>query len=227
MKHKAIWAGVLAISASMLLFSVQPVSAMTVSGFTVSLGCTSYDWSDASWTADRDNTGNLLEAGDVQVTDGAGKVLIELSTWAQLGSGTLGAGSANYTRLPDYNPLTYRWISRAENGFDEQTIHFATGMCAGLPTYMGPGPDMVLIPDTAVVGTFTDWTPLHFSPHADSASSHTMAPGQSLYVFGMDAAGQFYQVLLSGNMFWVPVSNLRPTYDEVWNGRPLPVDVVE
>ena len=90
-----------------------------------------------------------------------------------------------------------------------------------------PGPDMVPIPPQAVVGTFTTATPLHYTPALDGASSYVMEAGQSLWVLGVDETGTFYQVLLSGNTYWVPVANIGPTYDEVWGGAPLPTEVIE
>lgn len=89
-----------------------------------------------------------------------------------------------------------------------------------------PGPDMVPIPTQAVVGTFTTATPLYAVPDPDAASSYVMQAGQSLWVFGLNEAGTFYQVLLSGHTYWVPAANVGPTYDDVWNGTPLPATVV-
>lgn len=90
-----------------------------------------------------------------------------------------------------------------------------------------PGPDMVPIPDSAVVGKFLAWTPLYYLPHLDAPTDYNMEPGQSLWVFGVDASGQFYQVLLSGKLIWAPVESMGPNYDAVWNGTPLPTTVVE
>lgn len=95
------------------------------------------------------------------------------------------------------------------------------------PAAQRPGPDMVPIPAGAVVGTFTDWTTLHYAPAADAVTSTVMEPGKSLWVFGLDASGSYYQVLLSGGLYWVPVDQIGPTYSDPWNGTPLPTDVVE
>ncbi len=91
----------------------------------------------------------------------------------------------------------------------------------------GPGPDMVPIPATAVVGTFLVNTPLHYAPAEGALADEAMPAGKTLYVFGVDESGAYYQVLLSGKFFWVPVEAMGPTYDDVWNGRPLPTEVVE
>jgi hypothetical protein len=90
-----------------------------------------------------------------------------------------------------------------------------------------PGPDMVDIPAGSVVGTFTQDTTLLFDPSATSQTDSTLHAGQSLWVIGLDSTGQYYQVLLSGVFYWVPVGSLGPNYDGVWNGTPLPTTTVE
>ena len=90
-----------------------------------------------------------------------------------------------------------------------------------------PGPDMVHIPDSAVVGVFHAQTNLYYAPDMIAASPYTMQPGQTLWVLGVDETGGFYKVLLSGEYFWAPVSSMGANYDAVWNGFPLPTDVVE
>ena len=90
----------------------------------------------------------------------------------------------------------------------------------------GPGPDLVPIPDTAVVGSFVQTTPAYFAPQSSAATDTVMEAGKTAWVYGVDASGQFYKVMLAGKFFWVPVSTMGPNYDEVWNGTPLPTTVV-
>jgi hypothetical protein len=89
-----------------------------------------------------------------------------------------------------------------------------------------PGPDMVPIPSTAVVGAFVATTPIYFAPQADAATTILMEAGKTAWVYGVDASGGFYKVMLAGKFFWVPVKTMGPNYDAVWNGKPLPTDVV-
>jgi len=89
-----------------------------------------------------------------------------------------------------------------------------------------PGPDMVPIPATAVVGAFVVSTPAYFAPRADAATSTILDAGKTVWVFGVDASGGFYKVVLAGKFFWVPVGTMGPNYDAVWQGRPLPTGVV-
>jgi len=90
----------------------------------------------------------------------------------------------------------------------------------------GPGPDLVPIPDTAVVGSFVQTTPAYFAPQSSAATDTVMEAGKTAWVYGVDASGQFYKVMLAGKFFWVPVNTMGPNYDEVWNGTPLPTNVV-
>jgi len=91
----------------------------------------------------------------------------------------------------------------------------------------GPGPDMVPLPPTAVVGAFVATTPVYFAPRADAVTTVVMEAGKTVWVFGLDASGQYYKAVISGKYFWVPKATMGPNYDEVWLGRPLPTVVVE
>ena len=101
-----------------------------------------------------------------------------------------------------------------------------TFACDGDAT--GGGTDMVTIPDYAVVGLFLDNAPVYSAPDWDSQTDDwVMEVGKTAWVYGVDESGEFYKVMLSGRFFWVPVQYLGPNYDEVWNGTPLPTEVVD
>jgi len=91
----------------------------------------------------------------------------------------------------------------------------------------GPGPDMIPLPPTAVVGAFVVSTPIYFAPRADAVTTIIMEAGKTVWVFGLDESGQYYKAAISGQYFWVPRHTLGPNYDEVWLGRPLPTITVE
>ncbi len=226
MKRKLSLVIVVAMMIS-LVIALQSASAMTVTNSTITLGCTSYDF-EFDWAFDRDNTGSGEEAYYIEVTDGAGKVLrYHSNSWAIPDSGHDGPDTINYSALPDYNPITYRLVSVAGNGLDEQLVDQATGECPGLPYADVAGRDMVDLPAQAVVGTFVQNTPLLYAPDAAATTDTVLEIGKTLWVLGVDSSGQFYQVLMSGNKAWVPVSSMGPNFDEVWNGTPLPTTVVE
>lgn len=72
-----------------------------------------------------------------------------------------------------------------------------------------PGPDMVPIPENAVVGAVLTDTPVYYAPHADAATGIMIEAGKTLWVYGMDANRAFYMVMLSGKLFWLPVTTLK------------------
>jgi hypothetical protein len=89
------------------------------------------------------------------------------------------------------------------------------------------GRDLIPLPDTAVVGSFTQTTPAYFEPQSDAASDVIFEAGKTAWVLGVDASGQFYKIAWSGDYLWVPVNTMGPNFDDVWNGTPLPGNVVE
>jgi len=99
-------------------------------------------------------------------------------------------------------------------------------LIAPAPAAAVPGPDLVPIPTAAVVGAFVVNTPIYWAPRADAATTTVMVAGKTAWVYGVDASGAYYKVMLSGKFFWVPVSTMGPNYDAVWQGRPLPTGVV-
>ncbi len=90
-----------------------------------------------------------------------------------------------------------------------------------------PGPDMVPIPDHAVVGAVLTDTVVYFAPQADAATDIVIEAGKTYWVYGMDESRAYYKVMMSGRFFWLPAATMGPNYDEVWNGTPLPTVVVD
>ena len=88
-----------------------------------------------------------------------------------------------------------------------------------------PGPDMVYIPPSAVVGRFLVDTPIYTMPDPSAATTPIMTAGMSAWVYGVDPSGHYYLVMFAGSFFWVPVETMGPNYDDVWNGRPLPNNI--
>ena len=114
-------AGVRAFSVSV---SVTPgCSAMTSSG-------------TINWT--RDTTGANSEAVNMVVTDGAGKVLLDVTDTRPVGTLAAFGLSYTWTSTPQYNPITIMMVSPAGNGLPEQRQLLGVGECPGLP-YAGSG----------------------------------------------------------------------------------------
>jgi hypothetical protein len=128
-------------------------------------------------------------------------------------------GSGSYNALPLCEAQSF-WVDVTATIYREDS----TGTDPVSPI---PGPDMVAMPEGAVVGAFTADTPLYYAPKPDATTSYTMTAGKTLWVTGMDASGRFYQVVLAGQFLWVPVDTIGPNDDAVWNGEPLPTTIVE
>ena len=220
--------GIIAVIVAAFGMAVPQAQAHTYLG-TVDITCA--DFTAAGTGADildRDNTGVGQEKLQILVTDGVGTVLYTLTFQNGLGTYAGGMiGTTAYTAAPAYNPITVQVISLAGNGLPEEVDVIGVGECPGLPTFAVAGPDMVPIPSTAVVGSFVVTTPAYFEPRADAATDIVLTVGKTLWVFGVDASGEFYKVMISGRFFWVPVETMGPNFDEVWQGRPLPTDIVE
>ena len=218
----------------LIVLGVAPVNAATVNNAqSLTLDCNGIQGGSASVTFDRDNTGTGKEAYHFEGLDGAGNQIYYFADSVSLG-GPVPFGFTPWQSAPLYNPLTLKLISDAGNGLAEEVVYVWTGECPGLPTYSNlalqnslPGPDMVPIPATAVVGSFVSTTPIYFAPQLDAGTDIVMEAGKTAWVYGVDASGAFYRVMLSGKFFWVPVSTMGPNYDDVWQGRPLPTEVVQ
>jgi hypothetical protein len=134
----------LGILLSVGVMGVQQAFAISFNGLNVALDCTSFNYSLYALTTDRNNTGNPpgseAEAYDIVVRDGAGTVLHYVSNTLSFNTYFDGPSTPGYNQgvAPQYNPITFTWISRLGNGLPAQVAYTATGTCPGLPTYAVP-----------------------------------------------------------------------------------------
>jgi hypothetical protein len=83
------------------------------------------------------------------------------------------------------------------------------------------------IPPQAVVGSFVAPAAVYFAPgQLITNPPLTIEPGKTYWVAGQDATGMYRKVLLSCQWVWVLRDTVGPNYDSVWQGKPLPTDVV-
>jgi hypothetical protein len=84
------------------------------------------------------------------------------------------------------------------------------------------------ITSTAVVGQFVTNTPTYWRP-GDLTNNPliTIPAGQTAWVLGIDATGQYYKIVWVCNYLWVPISDMGPNPDAVWNSAPLPTGTVQ
>ncbi len=84
----------------------------------------------------------------------------------------------------------------------------------------------MVIPSTAVGGTFVSDALLYSEPGNPISPALTMTAGKSALVLGVDTSGQYYEILWVCSYLWVPRDSMGPNYDAVWGGRPLPTNVI-
>lgn len=203
----------------------KSANAISVSYLNLELGCEGVTELGSSLTADRDNTGSGQEAYVFRGIDGYGNVFHEFSNSVPVGF-TGPVGSFLWQNPPQANPLTLTLTSLAGNGYEEQLVFSVTGECEGLPWYAGC--DVLLpIPATAVGGSFVADAPVYWKPGELTNPLVTIKAGNTARVIGQDASGQYYKIIWACDFVWVPKATMGPNYDAVWNGAPLPTDVVE
>jgi hypothetical protein len=83
------------------------------------------------------------------------------------------------------------------------------------------------IPSTAVVGQFNDNTSTYWLPGHLTSPVVVIEVGNTAWVLGVDASGAYYKIIWACQYLWVPVGNMGPNFDDVWQGTPLPTGVVE
>ncbi len=127
----------------------------------------------------------------------------------------------NNTLFTDYTTC----LARASTDSGTYTITMTYADSTADP---GPGCDQFIpLPAHAAVGTFTDWATLYWMPGEAVFPPMAFDPGQSAWVVGQDASGEYKKIVLSCEFLWVETRVIGPTYDAVWQGAMLPVDVVE
>lgn len=150
----------------------------------------------------------------------------------------------NFTYGPVPNPGTYPIPANQEMRLDFTlerpvgTVLYAwtlivDGCNTGNIIYNGASSDasqagcdmMMYIPPNAVGARIMETTPVYWAP--GKVSDEVFPAGMSLRALGVDATGQYTKVLFVCGYYWVPTSVVGPNYDPVWNGAPLPTDVVE
>ncbi|MBN1564587.1 MAG: hypothetical protein JXA10_12150 [Anaerolineae bacterium] len=85
---------------------------------------------------------------------------------------------------------------------------------------------LINIPPQAVVGSFFENSELYWTPGEMVSPMTYIEAGNTYYIAGQDETGMYRKVLVSCTWAWVRADTVGPNYDEVWNGRSLPTDVV-
>jgi hypothetical protein len=84
------------------------------------------------------------------------------------------------------------------------------------------------IPSWSVGGQFTQTITARWTPGQLTTNPPVVIDGgKTAWVLGQDASGEYYKFLWACQYLWAPVGSMGPNYDKVWNGTPLPTNVVE
>ncbi len=90
-----------------------------------------------------------------------------------------------------------------------------------------PGCDVeVNIPAGSVVGSFVSDAALYYAPGQLVEPATSISAGNTAWVIGQDASGQYDKILWVCQFLWVEKPTMGPDYDNVWNGTSLPTGVV-
>jgi len=126
------------LSITIVTLTPQQTSALTAINPSVSITCTGFNFMTGV-ILNRNNMGGNQERFVFEVRDGAGTILWSGTNFGGLNPNVQASPVvANYTVAPSFNPITFRLISPAGNGFPEQVAFSAQGNCPGLPTITPP-----------------------------------------------------------------------------------------
>jgi len=224
MPRKIFLIAVVIVASLTAVFSA--VSALTYSGI-LQITCTNVFNTVDLGTFDRDNTGIGLEAFGINVTDGAGTVILSGTNTQPVGA-VLPFGSISYAIAPQYNPITVTAYSLAGNGLPEQIVTVQQGNCPGLPTFAGSATGACLpLTDVAVVGSMPLDTQAFYAPGQGQEAAGVVINAGTYWVLGQDESHKFYKILLACQYLWVPTNSMQPSFQSPWQGQALPTEVTD
>ena len=129
------------------LLGAIPLSsfALTVSTPSITMDCNQVCINvGTTLTFDRDNLGNGFESNGFSVDDGIGTHLVGDGGDSVVGTSATYSTPQCYTynTAPQYNPIIFRFISAAGNGYPVQIAYTTSGTCEGLPLAVTSVPTM-------------------------------------------------------------------------------------
>lgn len=153
----------------------------------------------------------------------AQQVMAMLDVNGSVVDSTVIPGSMTYTFAADAAGATVQWYPSTE------MVLAWTAQCTNSPVTVAGCDTHMYLPSWAVVGAFLSDTQTYWAPDLSKATSPPIVipAGKTAWVLGQDSGKQFYKIIWACSMLWVPTESMGPNFDEVWNGAPLPTDVVE
>jgi len=76
------------------------------------------------------------------------------------------------------------------------------------------------------MGAFIADAPVYWKPGNQSSPAVSIKTGNTAWVLGKDATGQYYKIVWSCDYLWVPVGTMGPNPDALWKNTPLPAQIV-
>ncbi len=128
-------------------------------------------------------------------------------------------GLLTYTEMSGVSGTYLEWYTSNEL-YADWDVSCTSGVVAGCD---------VVIPLTAdaVVGAFVADADAYWAPGKLTSPLVTITEGNTAWVLGVDATGQYYKIVWVCQYLWVQVGTMGPNFDKVWNGTPLPTTVVK
>ena len=179
----------------------------------------------------------ILDSGKAVAVNGKYNTYVE--AWDSEGTflGSRGfnvfSGDTSYSGMIEYlaqpvDTVTFRLIQSGilaspslDNGGGGIVVDSVTVLAGCV---VAPGCDVLIPLDEAVVGTFVASAQLYGQP--GEPIDVVVEAGKSYHVLGQDATESYYKILIGCAFTWVEKSTVGPTYDEPWNGTPLPTIIV-
>jgi hypothetical protein len=122
------------------------------------------------------------------------------------GSNALASNSLNST-------VAGRYLFQVRSGTVNVPVQEVSRPCLANPTA------------NSVVGDLPFLTQAYYEP--GKASPGIFVNPGTYWVLGVDESAEYYKIIISCQYVWVPVQNMQPNFDSVWQGRLLPTDVVD
>lgn len=99
------------------------------------------------------------------------------------------------------------------------------GQVLNVPAMVAPPRPCYATPTSlSVVGSLPFLTQAYYEP-GNVSPGLFVNPG-TYWIVGVDEAAEYYKIIIACEFVWVPVENMGPNYDSVWQGRALPTNVV-
>jgi len=89
-----------------------------------------------------------------------------------------------------------------------------------------PGCDQLPMPASTVGGRMLSDMAVSWMPGQLVDPPVVLTAGTAVKVLGLDETRTYYQIAFACDFLWVPIGSVGPNMDPVWNGAPLPTEII-